>query len=61
MSPYYNWECENCGHTEVKSYSITKAPKIRTCSQCGEHALYRLIGKGGFIKMDGAKFFQPRD
>jgi len=51
MSPNYKWECENCDHTEISNYSIAKVPKIRTCSQCGEHALYRLIGTGSMFKL----------
>ena len=55
----YRWQCENCDHEEDKDYPITKAPKIRTCSKCGEHALYKLIGTGSMFKMDGTGFFKP--
>ena len=57
--PQYQWECENCDYKEVKVFPITKCPRIRTCSQCGEHALHKLIGTGCMFKMDGNGFFKP--
>ena len=57
--PSYEWECENCDYKELKNFSISKVPKVRTCPHCGEHALYKLIGKGSTFDLKGTGWYYP--
>ena len=54
--PTYDYECSECSHTfeEYHSMSTTR----RTCPECGEKKLKRLIGVGGGIIFKGGGFYQ---
>ncbi len=54
--PTYEYECEACGHTFEKFQSI-KARPIRTCPECGEHKVRRLLGTGGALIFKGSGFY----
>ena len=55
--PTYEYKCENCGHQFEQFQSITSKP-LRTCPQCGENKLNRLIGSGAGIIFKGSGFYQ---
>jgi putative FmdB family regulatory protein len=54
--PTYEYKCENCGHQFEQFQTITSKP-LRTCPQCGENKLNRLIGAGSGIIFKGSGFY----
>ena len=54
--PTYEYECQACGHTFEKFQSI-KARPIRTCPECGERQVRRLLGTGGALIFKGSGFY----
>jgi len=54
--PTYEYECQACGHTFEKFQSI-KASPIRTCPECGERQVRRLLGTGGALIFKGSGFY----
>jgi putative FmdB family regulatory protein len=55
--PTYEYECDNCGCEFEKFQTITAKP-LRTCPQCGQKTLKRLIGTGAGIIFKGSGFYQ---
>lgn len=54
--PTYNYACQKCEHAFEESQRITADP-LKTCPECGENALKRLIGKGGGVIFRGSGFY----
>jgi putative FmdB family regulatory protein len=54
--PTYAYECQSCGHKFEKFQSMT-AKVLRTCPECSESTLARLIGTGAAIIFKGSGFY----
>lgn len=54
--PTYDYECEGCGHTFERFQSMT-ARQIRTCPQCRQRKVRRLIGTGAGLIFKGSGFY----
>ena len=57
--PCYEYDCDNCGHREIRNYSISGAKKVIECPECKQHSFTKLIGRGCMFKLDGVGFFKP--
>ncbi len=55
--PTYDYRCDGCGHEFERFQSMT-AKVLRTCPECGERKLKRLIGSGGAVIFKGSGFYQ---
>ncbi len=55
--PTYDYRCDGCGHEFERFQSMT-AKVLRTCPECGERKLKRLIGAGGAVIFKGSGFYQ---
>ncbi len=55
--PTYDYRCKACGH-EFELFQSMRDPVKRTCPQCKERALERLIGTGGAVLFKGSGFYQ---
>jgi putative FmdB family regulatory protein len=55
--PTYDYQCEACGHEFEKFQSIT-ARAIKTCPECGQRKVRRLIGTGAGVIFRGSGFYQ---
>ena len=55
--PTYDYLCEGCGH-RFELFQKGDEKLKRTCSECGEKKLKRLIGAGGGIIFKGSGFYQ---
>ncbi len=54
--PTYDYQCEKCGHLFEYFQSMTDEP-LKTCPDCGEDALKRLIGGGMGVIFKGSGFY----
>ena len=54
--PTYEYECEGCGHSFERFQSMTARP-VRTCPECGERKVRRLIGAGAGLIFKGSGFY----
>ena len=54
--PTYDYECEGCGHTFEHFQSMT-ARQIRTCPECRQRKVRRLIGTGSGLIFKGSGFY----
>ena len=55
--PTYDYVCDGCGHAFELFQSMTDAVK-KTCPECGNKKLRRLIGAGGAIVFKGSGFYK---
>ena len=55
--PTYEYRCSSCGSEFEQFQSITAKP-LKTCPNCKQRALQRLIGSGGGIIFKGSGFYQ---
>ncbi len=55
--PTYDYECRECGHMFEAFHGIKDEP-LRTCPECGNDALERLIGGGAGIIFKGSGFYE---
>ncbi len=55
--PTYDYLCEHCDHRFELFQKVDEKLK-RTCSECGEKKLKRLIGAGGGILFKGSGFYE---
>lgn len=55
--PTYDYRCEGCGHEMALFQGITEDP-IKTCPECEEDKLRRLIGSGAGIIFKGSGFYE---
>ena len=55
--PTYDYRCEGCGHEFERFQSMTDKV-LRTCPECGERKLKRLIGPGAAVIFKGSGFYQ---
>lgn len=55
--PTYDYRCDGCGHTLDAFQSITEEA-LKTCPECGEDKLRRLIGAGAGIIFKGSGFYE---
>ena len=55
--PTYDYRCDGCGHEFERFQSMTDKV-LRTCPECGERKLKRLIGSGGAVIFKGSGFYQ---
>ena len=46
--PFYDYECDSCGHTFEELQSI-KADPLTDCPECSEPTLRRLFGVPGLV------------
>ena len=54
--PTYEYRCGACGHEFERFQGINDDP-VRTCPECGERAVERLISPGGGIVFKGPGFY----
>lgn len=54
--PTYEYRCEACGHEFERFQNINDAP-VRTCPECGEKKVQRLISQGGGLVFKGPGFY----
>jgi len=54
--PTYEYKCAACGHGFEKFQSI-KADPIKTCPECGQDQVQRLIGTGAGLIFKGSGFY----
>ncbi|RMF08603.1 MAG: zinc ribbon domain-containing protein [Candidatus Neomarinimicrobiota bacterium] len=54
--PTYEYKCANCGHYFETFQSIKDDP-VRTCPQCGEDTVQRLISSGTGLIFKGSGFY----
>lgn len=55
--PTYEYECEGCEH-RFEEFQSMKAKPLRTCPECGERKLRRLIGAGAGLIFKGSGFYE---
>lgn len=55
--PTYDYVCDGCDHRFELFQKFDEKQK-RTCSECGEKKLRRLIGSGGGIIFKGSGFYE---
>ncbi|MGE4618568.1 MAG: FmdB family zinc ribbon protein [Planctomycetota bacterium] len=55
--PTYDYVCDGCSHSFELFQKVTDGVK-RTCSECGEKKLRRLIGAGGGVIFKGSGFYE---
>jgi len=55
--PTYDYKCDACGHTFERFQSIT-ARSIRTCPECKERRVRRLLGTGAGFLFRGSGFYE---
>ena len=55
--PTYDYVCDGCGHAFELFQSMSDGVK-KTCPECGEKKLRRLIGAGGAIVFKGSGFYK---
>jgi len=54
--PTYEYRCGACGHEFERFQKITDDP-VRTCPECGEREVERLISPGGGLVFKGPGFY----
>ncbi len=54
--PTYDYQCDNCSHLFEYFQSMSDEP-LRTCPDCGQDSLRRLIGGGMGIIFKGSGFY----
>ena len=54
--PTYDYECAGCGYTFERFQSMT-ARQIRTCPECRQRKVRRLIGTGAGLIFKGSGFY----
>ncbi|MDA1194257.1 MAG: zinc ribbon domain-containing protein [Planctomycetota bacterium] len=55
--PTYDYVCEACNHAFEHFQSMTSR-RLRTCPQCGERKLARLVGRGAGVIFKGSGFYE---
>ena len=55
--PTYEYECGGCGYTFERFQSMT-AKQIRTCPECRQRKIKRLIGTGAGLIFKGSGFYE---
>ncbi|MCM8530380.1 MAG: zinc ribbon domain-containing protein [Lentisphaeraceae bacterium] len=55
--PTYDYKCENCGHT-FETLQTMSAEHLKTCPECKDDSLKRLIGAGAGLLFKGSGFYQ---
>ncbi len=55
--PTYDYRCDNCGHEFELFQSMSDKVK-RTCPECRERKLKRLIGTGAAVLFKGSGFYE---
>ncbi len=55
--PTYDYVCRECEHEFEEFQSMTAKP-LRTCPECGERRLERLIGTGAGVIFKGGGFYE---
>ena len=54
--PTYEYRCDACGHAFERFQKINDDP-VRTCPDCGEDEVERLISPGGGLVFKGSGFY----
>ena len=55
--PTYDYACAACGHRFEEFQSMTSDP-LKTCPECNQDDLERLIGAGAAVIFKGSGFYQ---
>ena len=55
--PTYDYRCEGCGHEMAIFHGMTEEAR-KTCPECNEDRLRRLIGSGAGIIFKGSGFYE---
>jgi putative FmdB family regulatory protein len=55
--PTYDYVCEGCGHKFEHFQSMTSR-RLRTCPECRERKLTRLVGSGAGVIFKGSGFYE---
>lgn len=55
--PTYEYRCDACGHRFERLQSFSDDP-VRTCPECGEDAVERLISAGAGLVFKGSGFYE---
>ncbi len=55
--PTYDYRCNACSHEFEEFQSMTAKP-LKTCPECGEKSLQRLIGTGAGLIFKGSGFYE---
>jgi putative FmdB family regulatory protein len=54
--PTYEYQCESCGY-EFERFQSIKSRPVRTCPECGEKSVRRLLGTGAALIFKGSGFY----
>lgn len=54
--PTYDYQCDSCGHVFEAFQSMSEDP-LKTCPECSDDALRRLISGGSGIIFKGSGFY----
>ena len=54
--PTYDYVCDDCGH-EFDYFQTMSADPLKTCPECGEDSLRRLIGGGAGLVFKGSGYY----
>ena len=55
--PTYDYRCENCGH-EFEILQNMSAERLKTCPECSQDTLKRLLGTGAGLLFKGSGFYE---
>ncbi|MFW6193854.1 MAG: FmdB family zinc ribbon protein [Gemmatimonadota bacterium] len=55
--PTYEYRCDACGHRFERLQRFSDDP-VRTCPECGEDAVERLISAGAGLVFKGSGFYE---
>jgi len=54
--PTYDYKCDDCGY-KFEQFQSMSSESFKTCPECEQESLRRLIGKGGGVIFKGSGFY----